>query len=158
MDRTELAEEEFEPRRTWGGKIAEMLNMRSRHDEEEDEWEEEPQPQRSITPGSRQMLRVESARPHAIYFRRAIHSMEDASAAADRLKERRPVICNFEHTDPEVAKRVVDFISGVTYALDGFWQRVGDKVFLFTPSNTAIAIEEEDGYGSEANSGLYEGR
>ena len=63
-------------------------------------------------------------------------------AAADRLKERRPVIVNFERTDEEVARRGVDFISGVTYALDGFYQKVGDKVFLFTPSTTSISVED----------------
>ena len=47
---------------------------------------------------------------------------------------------------------MIDFISGVTYALNGFYERVGDKVFLFTPSNIIIADEDEAEPGGK---GLY---
>jgi len=48
-----------------------------------------------------------------------------------------------EKADDDLARRVIDFISGVTYALNGFYERVGDKVFLFTPANIIIADEDE---------------
>ena len=70
-------------------------------------------------------------------------ALADAQKAAEDLKERRPVIVNLEATEEEVARRVIDFISGVTYALNGYYERVGDKVFLFTPANIIIADEEE---------------
>ena len=70
-------------------------------------------------------------------------SLADAQKAAEDLKERRPVIVNLENTDDDLARRVIDFISGVTYALNGFYERVGDKVFLFTPANIIIADEDE---------------
>jgi cell division inhibitor SepF len=50
---------------------------------------------------------------------------------------------NLEKADDDLARRVIDFISGVTYALNGFYERVGDKVFLFTPANIVIADEDE---------------
>jgi cell division inhibitor SepF len=75
--------------------------------------------------------------------KRVPRSLADAQRAAEDLKERRPVIVNLERADDELARRVIDFISGVTYALNGFYERVGDKVFLFTPSNIIIADEDE---------------
>ncbi len=75
--------------------------------------------------------------------KRVPRSLADAQLAAEDLKERRPVIVNLERADDELARRVIDFISGVTYALNGFYERVGDKVFLFTPSNIIIADEDE---------------
>lgn len=84
--------------------------------------------------------------------KRAPRSLADAQRAAEDLKERRPVIVNLEKADDVLARRVIDFISGVTYALNGFYERVGDKVFLFTPSNIAIADEDEVEPGGK---GLY---
>ncbi len=66
---------------------------------------------------------------------------EDCQAIADNLKNRRPVIVNLEEADKDLAKRVVDFISGATYALSGSMQKVGSGIFLFVPSNVDIAGE-----------------
>ncbi len=84
--------------------------------------------------------------------KRAPRSLADAQRAAEDLKERRPVIVNLERADDELARRVIDFISGVTYALNGFYERVGDKVFLFTPANIIISDEDEVEPGGK---GLY---
>lgn len=88
------------------------------------------------------VLQVHAARGSQI-TKRVPRSLADAQRAAEDLKERRPVIVNLEKADDELARRVIDFISGVTYALNGFYERVGDKVFLFTPSNIIIADEDE---------------
>ena len=53
---------------------------------------------------------------------------------ADKLKADVPVIINLQAADPDLAKRLIDFSSGLTYALDGAMQRVADRVFLLTPS------------------------
>jgi len=89
-----------------------------------------------------QLLQVHAHRGSQI-TKRVPRSLADAQRAAEDLKERRPVIVNLEKADDELARRVIDFISGVTYALNGFYERVGDKVFLFTPSNIIIADEDE---------------
>jgi cell division inhibitor SepF len=46
---------------------------------------------------------------------------------------------NLEATSPEIAQRIIDFLSGTTYALDGNSQQLGKQIFLFTPSNVEIA-------------------
>ena len=55
-----------------------------------------------------------------------------------------PVVINFEHTDAEAAKRIIDFISGTTYALNGEIKKVGHNVFLCAPSNVNVTYTEEE--------------
>jgi cell division inhibitor SepF len=69
---------------------------------------------------------------------------EDCQTIADNLKNRRPVIVNLEEADKDLAKRVVDFVSGCTYALNGGTQKVGNGIFLFVPSNMDIAAENRE--------------
>lgn len=69
-------------------------------------------------------------------------SFNDAQQIADRFKEGVPVILNLQSSDQELAKRLIDFGSGLTYALDGGMQRVADKVFLLTPRNVEVSAEE----------------
>jgi cell division inhibitor SepF len=71
-------------------------------------------------------------------------SFEDSQNIADQLKNRRPVIINLENADKILAKRVVDFISGATYALNGNMQKVGTGIFLFVPNNVDISGEIRD--------------
>ncbi len=79
---------------------------------------------------------------------------EDCQNIADNLKNRRPVIVNLEEADKELAKRVVDFVSGTTYALNGSMQKVGNGIFLFVPSNMDIASELK-GPEKEKEKGLF---
>ena len=69
-------------------------------------------------------------------------SFNDAQQIADRFKEGVPVILNLQGSDQELAKRLIDFASGLTYALDGGMQRIADKVFLLTPRNVEVSAEE----------------
>jgi cell division inhibitor SepF len=69
-------------------------------------------------------------------------SFNDAQQIADRFKEGVPVILNLQATDQELSKRLIDFSSGLTYALNGGMQRVADKVFLLTPRNVEVSAEE----------------
>jgi cell division inhibitor SepF len=66
----------------------------------------------------------------------------DAQALADRFKAGIPVILNLQGADAELSKRLIDFASGLTYALNGGMQRVADKVFLLTPANVQVSAEE----------------
>ena len=68
-------------------------------------------------------------------------SFDDARGAADYLKTRRPVVVNLQGSHGELARRIIDFTSGVTYALDGHMLRVGEQIFLFTPSHVAITAD-----------------
>ena len=69
-------------------------------------------------------------------------SFNDAQQIADRFKDGVPVILNLQSADNELSKRLIDFASGLTYALDGGMQRVADKVFLLTPRNVEVSAEE----------------
>ncbi|HPF43702.1 MAG TPA: cell division protein SepF [Syntrophomonadaceae bacterium] len=66
-------------------------------------------------------------------------NFDEAQALADHLKNRRQVILNLENTPPDACQRIVDFISGTTYALEGNSQQVGKTIFIFTPSNVEIS-------------------
>lgn len=66
---------------------------------------------------------------------------EDVQNLTDNLKNRKPVIINLEKADAELARRVVDFISGAIYALNGNFQKVGNNIFLVVPSNMDIQSE-----------------
>ena len=69
-------------------------------------------------------------------------SFNDAQQVADRFKDDVPVILNLQGTDTDLSKRLIDFASGLTYALDGGMQRIADKVFLLTPRNVEVSAEE----------------
>jgi cell division inhibitor SepF len=69
-------------------------------------------------------------------------SFNDAQQIADRFKQDIPVIVNLQGVDADLSKRLIDFASGLTYALDGGMQRVADKVFLLTPRNVEVSAEE----------------
>ncbi len=66
-------------------------------------------------------------------------SFEEVQVLADHLKSRKQLILNFENTQPDEARRIIDFISGTTYALDGNSQQLGKNVFVFAPNNVEIA-------------------
>jgi cell division inhibitor SepF len=69
-------------------------------------------------------------------------NFNDAQQIADQFKESIPVILNLQGTDTDLSKRLIDFASGLTYALDGGMQRIADKVFLLTPRNVEVSAEE----------------
>jgi cell division inhibitor SepF len=73
-----------------------------------------------------------------------IHTVEprgfsEAQSIADKFKAGQPVIVNLTATDPELSKRLLDFASGLTYALDGGLQKVSDRVFMLTPRNVDVS-------------------
>ena len=69
---------------------------------------------------------------------------DDAQQVANCLREKRPVVLNFEKTERDVARRILDFISGTIYAIQGAVSRVGNNVFLCAPSNVNVAYTEEE--------------
>jgi cell division inhibitor SepF len=69
-------------------------------------------------------------------------SFNDAQQVADRYKNGVPVILNLQSADAELSKRLIDFASGLTYALEGGMQRIADKVFLLTPRDVELSAED----------------
>ena len=75
-------------------------------------------------------------------------SFDDAQQVANCLREKRPVVLNFEKTEREVARRILDFISGTIYAISGAVSRVGNNVFLCAPNNVNVSYTEDGKRGS----------
>jgi cell division inhibitor SepF len=87
---------------------------------------------RPITP-------MQSAKVHVV----APAKFADAQEIGDRFKNGQPVIVNLQANDPQLARRMIDFCSGVTYALAGSMDKVADQVFLLTPTNVEVSAEEK---------------
>ncbi len=68
----------------------------------------------------------------------------DAQEVGDRLKSDQPVIINLQGLSKDLQRRLIDFSSGLTYAIGGSMSRVADQVFLLTPSNVEVSQEEKD--------------
>lgn len=65
----------------------------------------------------------------------------EAQAIVDHIKNRKPVLVNLEETETEAARRIIDFISGATYAVDGNMQKVSQQIFVFAPSQVEVNAE-----------------
>lgn len=97
---------------------------------------------------SRKVTRVRPLRAAASPANVRVHlvlpkSFNDAQQVADKFKSDVPVILNLQNADTDLAKRLIDFSSGLTYALEGGMQRVADKVFMLTPRNVDVSAEEK---------------
>lgn len=71
-------------------------------------------------------------------------TFDQAQDVANSLRDKVPVIMNFEETDTEIAKRILDFISGTTYALNGEIKKVSQNVFVCAPNNVTVAYTEDE--------------
>lgn len=81
-------------------------------------------------------------------------SFTEAQAIADKFKQGTPVIMNMASTSPDLAKRLLDFASGLTYGLDGGLQKVSEKVFMLTPHNVDVSDADRRRL---RDTGLYSG-
>jgi cell division inhibitor SepF len=68
----------------------------------------------------------------------------DAQEVGDRLKANQPVILNLQGVTRELQRRLIDFSSGLAYAVGGSMDRVAEQVFLLTPSNVEVSPEEKE--------------
>jgi cell division inhibitor SepF len=92
---------------------------------------------------SRPVMRSVESRPQPAEVHLVVpKSFNDAQQIADKFKGTIPVILNLQSAETDLAKRLIDFSSGLTYALDGGMQRVADKVFMLTPRNVEVSAEE----------------
>ena len=67
------------------------------------------------------------------------HSFDEMPQVVQTLRERKSVVLNLNVMDPEEAQRAVDFVAGGTYAIDGHQERIGESIFLFTPSCVKVS-------------------
>jgi cell division inhibitor SepF len=95
-----------------------------------------PRPQGVVRP---MITPVQNAKVHVV----APARFGDAQEIGDRFKNGQPVIVNLQSADRELARRMIDFCSGVTYALGGSMEKAADQVFLLTPTNVEVSAEEK---------------
>ncbi|HTR74281.1 MAG TPA: cell division protein SepF [Solirubrobacterales bacterium] len=132
-------EEAYESRRDSGSVRRLPTSRRARRDEIDDIFaDDEP-----IAAGRTRTLRpVDNGgdlQVHLVIPR----NFNDAQQVADQFKRTVPVILNLQTADHELSKRMIDFCSGLTYALDGGMQRIAEKMFLLTPRNVEVSAEEK---------------
>ena len=118
--------------------VRKLSRGRSRSAEYDDIFADDAAPRRGP-----QVRAVEPPRPARVEVHLVIpKSFNDAQQVADKFKDGIPVVLNLQGTDTELSKRLIDFASGLTYALDGGMQRIADKVFMLTPRDVEISAEE----------------
>ena len=120
------------------------LSARRRRDEFDDIFADDPEADRRTdlaAPGRQRRRATARGGDVRVHFV-APKNFNDVQDVADKFKESIPVILNLQGTDTDLSKRLIDFSSGLTYALDGGMQRIADKVFLLTPRNVEVSAEE----------------
>lgn len=130
-----------------------MLNLVGWEDEEEfmidDEEiaeEEDYQPNMFQPSGKKQHNKVVNIHSNP-QFKVVIlqpESFEDAQDISDHLKNKKPIIVNLEDIEKESAQRIVDFLSGAVYALEGNIQKIANGIFLIAPNNVDIMGDFKD--------------
>ena len=115
-----------------------------RRSQEFDDWTESSEAERSPRRSAPRAVPLQAVQdPNAVRVHLVLpRSFNDAQQIADRFKQSIPVILNLQNADAELSKRLIDFASGLTYALNGGMQRVADKVFLLTPRNVELSAEQ----------------
>ena len=91
-------------------------------------------------PSAVKAIPMPTARVHVMDPR----GFNDAQEVGDRLKSDQPVIINLQGLSKDLQRRLIDFSSGLTYAIGGSMARVADQVFLLTPTNVEVSQEEKD--------------
>jgi cell division inhibitor SepF len=134
------ADEEADERRESGQVRRLPTSRRSRRDEIDDIFaDDEP-----IAASRTRVLRPVGNGDSDVQVHLVIpRNFNDAQQVADQFKRKVPVILNLQTTDHELSKRMIDFCSGLTYALDGGMQRIAEKIFLLTPRNVEVSAEEK---------------
>ena len=68
------------------------------------------------------------------------NTFNEAQQVAEHIKARKSVIINMKRTDKELGKRIIDFLSGINYAVDGNVQKIADNIFLFAPAHIEVTM------------------
>jgi len=138
-------EEDFEPEvederdgRRESAQVRRLPTSRRRRDEIDDIFADDEPISASRTSVLRPVGEDSDVKVHLVIPR----NFNDAQQVADQFKRKVPVILNLQSTDHELSKRMIDFCSGLTYALDGGMQRIAEKIFLLTPRNVEVSAEE----------------
>lgn len=123
--------------------------------DEPDDYEEPPVRKKAARPRVAEEFEEEqkprsgflSSKPKVVSMNRSVlevnvikpHSFEDSQEICNMLLTNRPVIVNLEGFDPDDAQRIMDFISGCIYAINGKYHQISKYIFIFSPENVDIS-------------------
>ena len=128
-------------------KVWNLFGMHHAEDEEENDdvyeydYDEEPEEEKKsfikrnnkvVTMPQNQSIRMVISQPT---------SFEQSEEICNYLKERKSVIVNLEYVNKDIARRIVDFVSGAVHAVDGHIQKISNSIFLIAPTNYEISNE-----------------
>ncbi|NMP21632.1 cell division protein SepF [Sulfobacillus harzensis] len=138
------------------GMMGKFLNFVGLEEVEEDEFETEvDEPSQSVSDWEDEVPKRKRSGVVSLPTSRNMRvvvmhprTLEEGQAIADQVKGRRPVIVNLDLAEERAGQRLLNFLSGVAYALDGGLRKVGDNIFLITPSNVEVASEDQDDQAS----------
>lgn len=122
-----------------------VLNFLGLEDNDEEIQEEQEAHEIYTIPNKkRKVVNIHTATPVKVIIYQPLR-FEQASEICDSLKERKPVIVNLDSVDGELGRRILDFLSGAVYAMDGSIQKISSNIFVMAPSNVQINsnIKEE---------------
>lgn len=110
-------------------------------EEDDEEFEYEEPVEEVHRSGKNKVVPLNPAQTQAKIIVLKPKCFSNSTAVADELKKRRPVVIDVGALDPDEARRVVDFIAGTVYGINGNMQKVSGGIFLATPSHMDIAGE-----------------
>jgi cell division inhibitor SepF len=131
-------------------KMLNLVGWESEEEEEAEDIQEEEREESNTTPGYLQSFTKKSQQNKVVnihsnnQFKVVImqpETFDDAREVCDHLKNKKPVVVNLETLNKETAQRVVDFLSGSVYGLDGDIQKISTGIFLIAPNNVDIMGE-----------------
>lgn len=137
----------------------ELKKLTHPYDDEDEEFEEFDRPQEAFD--DRRASRAEERRNKVVNIHATTQlkvvlvkpeRFENASEIADQLKEKRTVVLNLESTNKDVARRLIDFLSGVAYAGEGKIKKVAANTYIITPYHVEL---EGDLIDELESNGLY---
>ena len=125
-------------------------------DEDEYEYIEEEQvaPSNMIKPTNNNVINLTSVKtPSSKVVLCEPRTFEEAQQIADNIVNKRAVVINLQRVEPYEAKRIVDFLSGTVYAVDGIIQRLGSQTFLCAPDNVDVSGSISESFEEDLNKG-----
>ncbi len=152
MNAQPIPEEEY-PRRTFWTRCKDMIIGVEEPGEDEADVNPLPAPRKQAQ--QQQQLRLQTSRGGKVAVRLNAQVFEDAKVAADGLKNGDQQIVNLEKATAQMAERIIDFLNGVCYALDGTVERVGERVYMFVPANVVVDIDQGATVASTARRPTY---
>ncbi len=128
-------EEDEQPKKLWSRLRDHLFGVDDDVEEEEAVVAESPHREN--------LLRMSSSRSIRTNLWKHPQVFGDAKAAADALKSGSIQILNLDSVSPQMAEKMVDFLSGVTYAMDGSVEHIGQMIYFFAPANVIVELDED---------------